>query len=194
MEKGAKTAIVVLGGVTGAIVIAAIWEHYAHAAQPIGPKGKFCPDGTPAPNDDTSKCPVPHPGQNPYSPPGGWQYSGNPTADYLPSAALLAAVNPCDCANVGLVRRFEVASGLKQPGGSDGRYGPDVQKALQNAIQDIASQGYDVSGLSAPAPCESNGRPAWWGPTAQYDAQGNLTNNPYANPACATDPGPKYAF
>ena len=182
MNGGTKAAVAVGGGVVLALVIAGIWEHYAHAAPPIGPKGKFCPDGTPAPNDDPTQCPPPHPGQNPYSPPGGWQYSGDPTKDYLPSAALLARVDPCSCANVGLVRRFQAAAGLVQAGKSDGRYGPDVQKALQNAIADIAGQGYDVSGLSAPAPCESAGRPSWWGAVGAY-----------TNPNCPGDPGPTYA-
>lgn len=183
MNKGTKAAVAVGGGVVLAVVVAAVWEHYAHAApQPIGPKGKFCPDGTPAPNDDPTQCAPPHPGQNPYSPPGGWQYSGNPSADYLPSAALLAKVDPCACANVGLVRRFQAAAGLVQSGKSDGRYGPDVQKALQSAISDIAGQGYDVSGLSAPAPCEANGRPGWWGAVGAY-----------TNPGCPGDPGPTYA-
>ena len=182
MKKSTKTAIIVGGGVVGAVAIAAIFEHYAHAAPPLGPQGKFCPDGSPAPGDDVTKCPPPHPGQNPYSPPGGWQYSGNPSADYLPSAFLLAKVDPCDCANVGLVRRFQAAAGLVQAGKSDGRYGPDVQKALASAISDIAGQGYDVSGLSAPAPCENAGRPAWWGAVGSY-----------TNPNCPGDPGPTYA-
>lgn len=184
MKKATKTAIVVVGGVGIAVIAAGIWEHLAHAAPPLGPKGKFCPDGSPAPNDDVTKCPPPHPGQNQYSPPGGWQYSGNPSADYLPSAFLLAQVDPCACANVGLVRRFQAAAGLVQAGQSDGRYGPDVQKALQSAIQDIAGQGYDVSKLSAPAPCEQTQapRPSWWGAVGTY-----------TNPNCPGDPGPTYA-
>ena len=182
MESGTKAALVLGGAAVVTIGILAWLESRASAAPPIGPKGKFCPDGTPAPNDDPTQCPPPHPGQNPYSPPGGWQYSGDPTKDYLPSAALLARVDPCSCANVGLVRRFQAAAGLVQAGKSDGRYGPDVQKALQNAIADIAGQGYDVSGLSAPAPCENAGRPSWWGAVGAY-----------TNPTCPGDPGPTYA-
>lgn len=192
MKPWVKGAIAI--GVPVAILIAlGIYEEAKAAPTPVGPKGKFCPDGTAAPGDDVTKCPPPKEGQNPYSPPGGWVYSGTPSADYLPSAALLAKVDPCDCKNAGLVRRFQVAAGLVQGGKSDGRYGPDVAKALQNAIADIAGRGYDVSGLSAPAPCESAGRPSWWGPTAQYRADGSLANDPYSNPACKTDPGPTYA-
>src|ERR1039458_9378446 len=105
MDKATKTVIAVGGGVVGAVIIAAIFEHYAHAAPAAPPPGTkcLCPDGTACPNGDVTQCPPPKQGQNPYSPPGGWVYSGDPTKDYLPSAALLAAagVDPCACANVG---------------------------------------------------------------------------------------------
>ena len=193
MEKGTKTAIVVGGGLVLAVIIAAIFEHYAHAAPAIVPTGPLCPDGTSAPGGVIANCPPPAPGQNPYSPPGGWVYSGDPTKDFLPSVALLAAagVDPCACANVGLVRRVQAAAGLVQSGQSDGRYGPDVQKALQSGIADLAAQGYDVSGLVAHPICETNGRPTWWGPTnGAWPASGP---NPYENPGCPGDPGPTYA-
>ncbi|MHB8330792.1 MAG: hypothetical protein ACYDEA_01175 [Candidatus Dormibacteria bacterium] len=184
MDKSTKTAIAIGGGVVGALVIAGIWEHFAHAAPAIAPTGPLCPDGTAAPGGVIANCPAPHPGQNPYSPPNGWVYSGDPTKDFLPSVALLAAsgVDPCACANVGLVRRVQAAAGLVQSGQSDGRYGPDVQRALQSGIADLASQGYDVSGLVAHPICETNGRPSWWGAVGAY-----------TNPNCPGDPGPTYA-
>ena len=194
MEKSTKIAVAVGGGVVGAVVIAGIWEHLAHAApNPPAPGTILCPDGTPAPGGLVTNCAPPHPGQNPYSPPGGWQYSGNPTTDYLPSAHLLLQVDPCACSSVGLVRRFQAAAGLVQAGQSDGRYGPDVATALASAIQDMAAQGFDVSGLTAPVPCEtSNGRDrAWWGPT--NTAWPSSGPNPYMNPGCPGDPGPTYA-
>lgn len=176
MKTSTKTAIAVVGGVGVAVVIAAAFEHKAHAA----PACK-CPDGSPCPGGDTSKCPPP--GQlgnnDPDSPPGGWTYNGtvgDPASIAAAIAAFKAAVgaagsNPaCDPNVRQATRNLQAALGLAQinggpgwnavnPPGTDGRYGGDVYKAAS------------VYDSSMPQPFYSNSqpvRPSCWGPPGTY--------------------------
>jgi hypothetical protein len=169
MTPGQKTAVVV--GVAGVatVVIVGIFEHFAHAAPNAPCK---CPDGTPCPGGDPSKCPPPGQlGQNdPDSPPGGWNYTGNVSSNVQQAMQALAAVNPCDCANVGVVRAAERAAGLTVNGQTDGRYGGDLFKVAGQYVP------------NPPQPCYSNSnpnRPSWWGAPGTY-----------TNPLCPGDPGP----
>ncbi len=133
-----------------------------------------CPDGSLPPGGNVSSCPPPKMGPNdPDSPPGGWSYNGqvSSAAAIQAAATALAAVDPCQPANVQLVRNFQGAVGLVQtnsgqpdwssvnPPGTDGRYGGDAAKALAQYVP------------NAPPACYSNSnptRPSWWGAVGAF--------------------------
>jgi len=137
-----------------------------------------CPDGSLAPGGNITNCPKPHMGTGPTSPPGGWQYDGQATADFIPAAMALGVLDPCQCSSEAAVRRFEAAAGLWQHDAktgtaqTDGRYGHDVSEALGFALTDAGSQGLSAP-TTVPVDCLSRGaRPSWWGPVGQYVNKG----------------------
>ena len=165
MKKTTKTALVVGGGVVGAVVIAAIAEHYAHASPAAPSGGCTCPNGTPCPNGDVTQCPQLGTSLGPSSNSGQtYNYNGSATANLQAAAQALAAVDPCNCANVAAVRAFQLAAGLTVNGSTDGRYGSNTQAVLANLVP------------NAPAACATQ---SWWGAPGTY-----------TNPNCAGDPGP----
>ncbi|MHB8563334.1 MAG: peptidoglycan-binding domain-containing protein [Acidiferrobacteraceae bacterium] len=165
MDKSTKTAIAIGGGVVGALVIAGIWEHFAHAAPAVPPCK--CYDNSPCPGGDPTKCPPPGTTFGPSNQSNvTYNYTGTIQADVLQRAQALAAVDPCKCANVNLVRAFQYAAGLTVSGQTDGRYGSNTAAAL----------AYYVN--NAPAACSTQ---SWEG------AEGT-----YSNPNCQGDQGPTY--
>lgn len=100
----------------------------------------------------------------------------SPTAAQL--AQQLAAVDPCQQANEGLVRQFQSAAGLAQlnasagwdqvsPQGTDGRYGHDAFVMMQT-----------LGVANPPPPCSP--RPKWWGPPGTYYNAGQSPPSPAA--------------
>jgi hypothetical protein len=165
MEMGAKAALVIGGGVAVAIVAAILLEGSAKAA-PAAPA--TCPDGSPIPSGGLGSCPALGTSLGPSNQSGvTYNYTGTVQPNVMQAAQALAAVDPCACANVALVRAFQYAAGLTVNGQTDGRYGSNTQTALAFYV-----------GSSAPAACAVQ---SWQG------AEGT-----YTNPNCPGDPGPTY--
>jgi hypothetical protein len=158
------------------------WAKAAPEPQPLpvppSVQAPTCPDGSPAPGDDITKCPKPKMGTGPTSPPGGWQYDGTATADFIPAAMALGVLDPCACTSEAAVRRFQAAAGLWQhdpqtgTAQTDGRYGHDGHEALGYALTDAGTQGLQAP-TTVPADCTASGsRPSWWGPVGTYTNKG----------------------
>jgi hypothetical protein len=170
MKKTTKTALAIGGGIAGAAVLAALWEHFAHASSgPPAPAQCKCPDGTPCPNGDITQCPPAGTSLGQSSESGQtYNYGGSVQANVVQAAQALAAVDPCQCANVAAVRTFQLAAGLTVTGQDDGRYGSNTAAALANVL--------GVAASAVPAPCATQ---SWWGAVGTY-----------TNPNCSGDPGP----
>lgn len=84
----------------------------------------------------------------------------SPTQANLGPATALAAVNPCEQANVGLVSAFQQSVGQTP----DGKYGTDTAKALAAKVP------------GAPGGCQP--RPAWWAPSGQRNVPGGAVVSP----------------
>ena len=108
--------------------------------------------------------PGPAPAPTPVAP-LNYKYNAPVAPNAAQLAAQLAAVDPCQQANEGLVRAFQSAAGLAQlnasagwdqvsPPGTDGRYGHDVFVTMQSYV------------AKPPPPCAP--RPKWWGPPGTY--------------------------
>jgi hypothetical protein len=168
MKKGTKVAVAVGGGVVLAVVAAGIFEHFAHAA-PAVPAPSTCPDGSAIPAGGISQCGALGNTLGPSNQSNQtYNYTGQPTADVQAAANALAAVDPCQCANVMLVRAFQAAAGLTVSGQTDGRYGSNTATVLGRYVS------------NPPAACATQ---PWEG------AEGTYTNAP-PNGTCATDTGP----
>lgn len=167
MTRGEKTALIGGGALLTGLVILAIFEHKANAAPNPPPSGCKCPDGSPCPSGDVSQCPTLGNSVGPSSDSGQtYNYTGQATANVLAAAQALAAVNPCDCANVGTTRAFQRAAGLTVSGMTDGRYASNTHDVLAQYVP------------NPPPPCTRAQCP-WWGAIGAYD-----------NPNCPGDPGP----
>jgi hypothetical protein len=163
MTRGEKVALYGGGGLVVGLVVLALFEHKANAApQPAGCK---CPDGTPCPNGDVTQCPALGGSLGPSNQSGQtYNYTGQATSNVQAAAQALAAVDPCQCANVALVRAFQRAAGLTVNGMTDGRYGSNTAAVLAQYVP------------NAPAACSVQ---SWQGAEGTYD-----------NPNCPGDPGP----
>lgn len=163
MDKSTKTAVIVGGGIVGAVLLAGLWEHFAHAATAVS----TCPDGTPIPAGGVSQCAALGNSLGPSNQSNQtYNYTGQATANVQAAAQALAAVDPCQCANVALVRAFQYAAGLTVDGQTDGRYGSNTATVLGRYVP------------NPPAACATQ---SWQG-----------ADGTYTNPNCPGDPGPTY--
>jgi hypothetical protein len=169
---GATWAHAAWWGTGGGLATAVLGYPGRASAAPVPVVVTACPDGSLPPGGNITSCPPPKMGDNdPDAPPGGWVYNApvSPAAQIQAAATALAAVDPCQPANVQLVRNFQGAAGLAQmndpgsnnvhPPGTDGRYGGDTAKALGQYVP------------TAPPACYDNAhpiRPSWWGPVHTY--------------------------
>ena len=124
-----------------------------------------CPDGTPIPAGGIGQCGALGSGLGPSNQSNQtYNYTGQPTSNVQTAASALAAVDPCQCSSVPLVRAFQCAAGLTVSGQTDGRYGSNTQTVLGRYVS------------NPPAPCATQ---SWEGPEGTY-----------TNPGCPGDTSP----